>query len=191
MRYAYHPSSHTAHERSMTPVVTGGHPAPMCAREIGGEDWPLPPAMAALVKLGEAHDWECRAVFSRGFVPGRAAGSLEVADMVGVWLYGHGVRARGTWERRPFATTDSARSWTAQSVQIWPSKRAPFPYANHTDLKELIKLRGAVLPSWYAAIRQRILDRAEAARVKAKQEADEREAQGLSRTKPKVRESGG
>lgn len=130
--------------------------------EAGWDQWPTGPR--TLAAHAQKHGWAVRVGFSRGPVPGRAAGSWKTADLIGVWVDGYGCRAVAWWIREPLSNTVSAQEWGADCTAIWTAPGAPFPYANTTEFREWLSVQGAVLPAFWSTARERVL----AARAKAK-----------------------
>lgn len=129
------------------------------------EEW-YPSSPRTLAKAARAAGWEVRIGFSRGYVPGQAKDSWEIRDIIGVWMNGYGRRAVATWERNPEAEFSakkldagvkpgeipSGMQWSTSGTAIMLGGGMSWPYANLTDLKEWIQLKGAVLPTWYEHI---------------------------------------
>lgn len=179
MRYATVPESHAAHEASMVVPEPVQPPAPLYTSQ-DTQAWDCwPPAILALRKVAIEAGWDVRVGFSRGYVPGRAGGTLELVDMLGVWVDGFGMRGGAFWERKPDSETASGYAWKADSTIIRASPLlAGFPYANHTEFRVWLKAQGRCAPSWFAMSRERVM----AARAKAKAAVP---------AKAKTRENGG
>lgn len=149
--------------------------------ESWDEAW-YPSGPRGFAKAARAAGWEARIGFSRGPVPGQAADTWETRDIIGVWVNGYGKRAVATWERNPNAEFSakkleagnikpgeipSGMAWSSSGTAIRLAGGMSWGYANLTDLKEWVALKGAVLPSWYTMIQ---------AWVQAHEERDVRKA---------------
>jgi hypothetical protein len=149
--------------------------------ESWDEEW-YPSGPRGLLKFARENGWEARIGFSRGPVPGQAADSWEIRDIIGVYLSGYGKRAVATWERNPEAEftakkleagvkpgeIPSGMKWSSSGTAIRMTKAWSWPYANLTDLKEWLALHGDVLPSWYEAIATRVHEAEKRAKERAK-----------------------
>jgi hypothetical protein len=132
------------------------------------EEWYPAPARTFAKRAREA-GWDVRVGFSRGYIPGRAANTYAVRDIIGVWLDGFGKRAVVTWERNPEAEftakkleagikpgeVPSGMKWSPSGGAIMIGKGMAFPHPNLTEMTEWVALQGSVLPSWYEACRRR------------------------------------
>lgn len=161
------------------PIITSAETWP-----AWDEEW-YPSSPRAFAKRARAAGWEARIGFSRGYVQ-TGSDSYEIRDIIGVWVDGYGRRACGLWERNPDAEFSAKKldagikpgeiptgaKWATAGTLIMLGGGMAFPYANLTNLDEWVSLKGAVLPAWYEAIRDKVLAaEAESAR-KAKAKAD-------------------
>jgi hypothetical protein len=177
------------------PTEPVGQPEPAITSHETYESWEeawFPSGPRSLAKAARAAGWEARIGFSRGYVPGQKADTWDLRDIIGVWVNGYGRRAVATWERNPEAEFSakkleagnikageipSGMAWSTSGTGIYTGPGQAWPYANLTDLKEWIALKGAVLPSWYEIIQ---------AWVQAHEERDVRKAKASpSKTKEK------
>lgn len=161
-------------------------PEPIITSQETYENWDeawYPSGPRSLARAARAAGWEARIGFSRGYVPGQAEDSWNVRDIIGVWVNGYGKRAVALWERNPEAEFSakkleagvrpgeipSGMAWssTGTGIMLPAAMGMSWPYANLTDLKEWIALKGNVLPSWYTMIQ---------AWVQAHEERDMRKA---------------
>lgn len=148
------------------------HPAPEVTSTWTWENWEeewYPASPRAFAKKARAAGWDVRMGFSRGSIEGRKANTYATRDMIGVWLDGFGRRAVVIWERNPDAQftakkleagikpgeIPSGMAWKPNGGSIRMGKGMAFPYPNLTEMEEWVALRGAVLPSWYEACRNR------------------------------------
>lgn len=184
---------YTPEPRYAPEVEWAAQPEPIITSIETCESWEeawYPSGPRGLANAARDAGWEARIGFSRGYVPGAKADTYEVRDIIGVWFNGYGKRAVATWERNPEAEFSarkleagvkpgeipSGMQWSTSGTAIMVGKGRSWPYANLTDLKEWVELRGAVLPSWYEHIQ---------AWVQAHEERDVRKAQA---TKSKTKE---
>jgi hypothetical protein len=153
------------------------------------EDWYPGPAKT-FAKTARAVGWDVRIGFSRGYVPGQKADTWDVRDMIGVWLDGFDKRAVMLWERNPEAEftakkleasirpgeIPSGAKWSPKGGSLLLGNGRSFPWMNATQMKEWTVLKGAVLPSWYAQVRDEYFAAQDLARARARARADNEEA---------------
>ena len=131
--------------------------------EDGWDQWPTGPR--SLAEFARKHGWMARIGFSRGSVPGRAEGTWQTADIIGVWMDGFGRRGVAYWSRRPDSETASAQQWSVDATAIWETLGMPFPYANLTEIKHWISAHGDVDAGFWTTARGRVLAAREKARA--------------------------
>jgi hypothetical protein len=81
-------------------------PPPIVDSAWTHEHWPeawFPSAVQAFARRTRAAGLKARVGFSRGWVPGRAAGTFAIRDLIGCWVNGRGGRLVMLWERDPEA----------------------------------------------------------------------------------------
>lgn len=86
----------------MDPVA----PPPIVDSVWTHEHWPeewFPNAVQMFARRARGAGLEARVGFSRGWVPGRAAGTFVIRDLIGCWVNGRGGRLVMLWERDPEA----------------------------------------------------------------------------------------
>lgn len=81
------------------------------------EDW-YPTAVRSFARKVRAAGLEARVGFSRGWVPGRAAGTFAIRDLIGCWVSGRGGRLVMIWERNPESGTASGQSWKCKGGHV-------------------------------------------------------------------------
>jgi hypothetical protein len=169
------PAAKAADQAALPPVITSTQTS-----TSWDEKW-YPSGPRALASLARETGWDVRMSFSRGYVPGAKEEVFHLRDIIGVWVDGHGRRAGAFWERNPEAQfsarkldagvkdgeVPSGMAWSTAGTLIYMGKSRAFPYANLTDFKEWVSLRGKVLPSWYEFIQSWVLAHEENARRKA------------------------
>jgi hypothetical protein len=139
------------------PTVTTRDPRPAGVTE--------PASVVALVKLAEVNGWQCRVGYSRAARRGVKLGTFRDMEAFTVWFSLDGThRPFGAYER--FVDARECRRW---SVGGWdletPAAGTPgawawrcniagtrFIHVTVSQLKEFIKVRGSVLPSWFDQI---------------------------------------
>jgi hypothetical protein len=86
--------------------VDSAAPPPIVTSEQTFEHWPeewYPNAVRLFARKVRAAGLEARIGFSRGWVPGRSAGTFAMRDLIGCWVNGRGGRLVMLWERDPEA----------------------------------------------------------------------------------------
>ena len=86
--------------------VQAAAPPPIVDSAWTHEHWPeewFPSMVQAFARRARAAGLEARVGFSRGWVPGRAAGTFVIRDLIGCWVNGRGGRLVMLWERDPDA----------------------------------------------------------------------------------------
>lgn len=89
-------------------------PAPIVDSVQTHEHWPeawFPNAVQMFARRARGAGLEARVGFSRGWVPGRAAGTFAIRDLIGCWVNGRGGRLVMLWERNPESATPSGQMW--------------------------------------------------------------------------------
>lgn len=159
-------------ERMETVLHPNTEPAPADAPAIPGP-------VSSLGKLLAANGWEVRYGYSRAYRRGQRTGTFRIMDAWGVqaannadtpyrvvgyyWRFADKTEEfswfedRGLLERTEKAC-GTPGSWTWSDPRI--VQGANRHHVKVTDVKEFAKVRGSVLPGWFAGIARRIAEQA-------------------------------
>jgi hypothetical protein len=166
-------------------IVSNLDPAPADAP-------PVPGPVKMLEKNLLAGGWtEVHVAFSKAYRPGQKTGTYRVIECFGVHAWGHEdnpYRVVAIYWR--FADMTETHAWYRDTMALeqiqkasgepggwtWMDPRIVVGAKRHpvkaTDLKEFAKVRGSVLPGWFAGIARRIAEQASKALCGESEEHD-------------------
>lgn len=160
-------------EHEFETVITGNlDPRPADAPEEPGP-------VTSLAKALEAGGWTVRIGFSRAWRRGQRTGTFRKAEFFGVFAGEHetaGFRVVSiywrfadkteefAWFRDTAALEATERACGTPAGWTWQDGRIVQGFTRHrvkvTDIKEFARVRGSVLPGWFAGIARRFAEQA-------------------------------
>lgn len=149
-------------------------------RELPPADVPeTPKPVQALCKTLESGGWKWRVGFSRAWRRGQRTGTYRRAEFFGVYGFGHETSAyrivsiywrfadkteEFSWFRDSMSLEQSEKACGTPGNWTWQDGRIILGFNRHrmkvTDIKEFAKVRGSVLPGWFAGIHRRFMEQA-------------------------------
>lgn len=149
-------------------------------RQLPPEDVPkTPSAVTGLCKILEAGGWKWQVGYSRAWRRGQRTGTYRRAEFFGVYGYGHESCQYRTvsiywrfmdkteeyaWFRDTMSLEQTEKACGTPGGWTWQDGRIIHFFTRHrvkvTDTKEFAKLRGSVLPGWFAGIARRFAEQA-------------------------------
>jgi len=170
-------------EHEFETVITGNlDPRP--------DDAPEEPApVKSLAKALESGGWKTKIGFSRAWRRGQRTGTYRKAEFFGVYAGEHEASPyrvvsvywrfadkteEFAWFRDVMALEATERACGTPASWTWQDGRIVHGFTRHrvkvTDIKEFAKVRGSVLPGWFAGIARRFAEQAAKALCGAREE---------------------